>query len=354
MQELSRYIVSPSSSIKEAVGRMDEAGIGFCVCVDGQDKVIGVISDGDFRRGVLSGVSVDEKADEIINKNFRFLSSGYSKYEVTQIFKEDVVRHIPIIDDGKLVDIITEDAFFGLERGKVKASLDNPVVIMAGGKGKRLDPFTRIFPKPLIPIGDDPIIKVIMDKFVAYGMNDFYLSLNDKGRMIKAYFTDHEFPYSIQYIEEEKPLGTAGALKYLEGKFDQSFFVSNCDILIETDYEAILDYHIEGAYALTLVASMRNYVIPYGICDIDNGGTLQAIREKPEYDFLVNTGLYLLEPMVLNLIPDNTYFDMTDLINSVQKKSLKVGVFPISEKSWVDIGQWGEYQKAVKDLGVDR
>ena len=180
--------------------------------------------------------------------------------------------------------------------------------------------------------------------------DDFFISLNDKGRMIKAYFHDYDLGYRINYLEEDKPLGTAGALKYLEGRLDVSFFVSNCDIIIHTDYGSVYEFHKKGSYELTLVGSMQQYTIPYGVCEIDNGGVLKAIQEKPQYDFLVNTGLYLLEPTILQYIPENEYFDMTDLIRAVQYNGLKVGVFPVSEKSWIDIGQWNEYNSVVKNI----
>lgn len=351
MNDLEKFKVKANYSIRKAVKKMDEAGRGFCVCVDENDTVVGVISDGDFRRGVLSGVSLDDSLEKIINRDFRFVNKIYSKSEVRNIFLEDVARHIPVLDEGNLLDIITEEKIFGFERHNAQAvKLDTPVVIMAGGKGKRLDPFTRILPKPLIPLGDEPVIKVIMDQFCKYGMNDFFISLNDKGRMIKAYFHDHEFNYRIKYLEEDKPLGTAGALKYLTGNIEVPFFVSNCDIIIYSNYEAICKFHQVGSYDITLVGSMQQFTIPYGVCEIDNSGTLKGIREKPKYDFLVNTGLYLLNPSLLDLIPPNTYFDMTDLIQTAQDNGLEVGVFPVSEKSWIDVGQWSQYKKALMDL----
>jgi NDP-sugar pyrophosphorylase family protein len=189
-----------------------------------------------------------------------------------------------------------------------------------------------------------------MDEFYKFGMSNFYISLSDKEKMVMAYFHDHELGYQIKYVHEEKPLGTAGALKYLESEMTDSFFVSNCDIIIRADYGAFYDFHKDGGYALTMVGSMRQYVIPYGVCEIDNGGVLKSIREKPHYDFIVNTGLYLLEPEVLQYIPENTYFDMTDLIRKVKDSGLKVGIFPVSEKSWVDVGQWAEYKNTIKQL----
>mgnify|MGYP006147822013 FL=1 len=350
MLDINICRVSVSLSIKDAVKKMDEAGIGFCVCVDDQGKVVGVMSDGDFRRAVLKGYSLEDCVERIINKEFCQVDSNFRPDEIEKIFSVSEIQHVPVIDDGNLIDIITQESFYGFQRENIRSQVDNPVVIMAGGKGKRMDPFTRVLPKPLLPIGDEPIIKVIMDQFNKFGMDNFYISLNDKGRMVKAYFHDLDSPYSIKFIEEEQPLGTAGALKYLEGEFNVPFFVSNCDIILRTDYSEILDFHVDGSYALTLIGSMRHYKIPYGVCDIGDGGELRGIREKPEYDFLVNTGVYLINPIVLKFLSENTHCDMPDLIEKVQANELKVGVFPVSEKSWSDVGQWPEYQETVKNF----
>jgi dTDP-glucose pyrophosphorylase len=352
MKDIEKYKVLLSFSIKKAVGKMDEGGIGFCVCVDNEDNVVGVISDGDFRRAVLRGQCLDDNVGKIMNGDFFYVSKNYSRKDIEEIFLSSGARHIPVLDNGVLIDICAKEEMVG---GKVDAhgmTLDNSVVIMAGGKGTRMDPFTRILPKPLIPVGNDPVIKVIMDSFGNYGIKNFHISLNEKGRMVKAYFHDHELPYNIQYVEEEKPLGTAGALINLIGKLDSSFFVSNCDVIIHADYASISDFHIQGGYDLTLVASMRHYTIPHGVCSVGYGGDLKGIQEKPEYDFLVNTGLYLLEPAVLTLIPDNQRFDMPDLINKIMEHGLRVGVFPVSEKSWADVGQWRDYSNFLNDFRV--
>jgi len=352
MHDLNKYIVPLSFNIKDAIKQLDKGGIGFCVCVNEDNKVIGVISDGDFRRAILNGQELNNSVENIINRKFTYVNSSYSKKELEEIFLKTVVENVPVIEDGVLVDIITEENFFGVEREYTQPAIDSPVIIMAGGKGKRMDPFTRILPKPLIPVGDDPVIKVIMDQFGKYGIKEFHISLNDKARMIKAYFHDHDLPYSISFIEEDKPLGTAGSLKLLDGKVNIPFFITNCDIIISTDYSTILDFHIQGDYDLTLVASMRHYTIPYGVCDIGEGGELKGISEKPEYDFLVNTGLYIIEPKVLKIIPSNRLYDMPDLIRDAQKQNYKVGVFPVSEKSWNDIGQWAEYKESLLNLSI--
>ncbi|RZB29749.1 MAG: hypothetical protein SRB1_02029 [Desulfobacteraceae bacterium Eth-SRB1] len=354
MENLNKYIICQNENIRDAIKKMDEGGIGFAVCVGENENVIGVISDGDFRRAVLNGMSLNENVLRITNKNFKYLKTGYLKEDVLELFRETVAQHLPILENGKLIEIITEEDFYDIRgKGKSKNVLNIPVVIMAGGKGTRLDPFTRILPKPLIPIGDKTMIEIIMDEYTKYGLSNFYISVNHKAKMIKAYFDDQDIDYNIKYIDESQPLGTAGALKFLEDKIDSTFFVSNCDIIIKEDYCKIHKFHKDGKFDLTLVASMQHHTVPYGVCEIENEGHLKEIREKPEYDFLVNAGMYLLEPSAYKLIPIDEYFDMTDLIMKAQKAGLSVGVYPISEKSYIDVGQLGEYKKTLKLLFDD-
>jgi len=353
MTKTDKYKILVNSSIRDAVKKMDEEDMALCVCVDYDDNVVGVISEGDFRRAVHHGIQLDESITEIINKDFIYVRKDYSREEVDNIFNNNtIVLRIPVVENGKLLDVIMAEEFHGTEENKKRRMLDNPVVIMAGGKGARLDPFTRILPKPLIPLGDDPVIKVIMDEFYKFGIGNFYISLRDKERMVRAYFHDHELNYQIKYVHEKKPLGTAGALRFLTEEIKESFFVSNCDIIIRADYGAFYDFHKKGEYDLTMIGSMRQFTIPYGVCDVDPCGALKTIREKPQYDFLVNTGMYLLEPEVLQYIPEDETFNMTDLIARVQENGLRVGIFPVSEKSWIDVGQLSEYKEAVSQLNL--
>ena len=189
-----------------------------------------------------------------------------------------------------------------------------------------------------------------MEKFAEYGVKRFYISVNHKANMIKAFFEDFLKRYEIYYIQEEEPLGTAGSLRFLEKKVKSPFIVSNCDIIIETDYTKIYEFHRSGNYALTLVGSMQHHVVPYGVCKINDGGKLDELKEKPAYDFLVNTGMYIISPHVLKFIPRGKKFDITELIEVLRQKGEKAGVYPISEKSWLDVGQWEEYKKTVERL----
>jgi dTDP-glucose pyrophosphorylase len=353
MQDMDKYKIRFDSNIKKAIKQLDAGGLGFCVVVNSEDRVICIITDGDFRRSILNGIDLDGNVLNIANKNFKYLEAGCSKTDAVNLFmQEKNIEHLPILEDGRLVDLITEkDLVSNGDMNSRKKKLDNLVVIMAGGRGARLDPFTVILPKALIPIGDKAMIELIMDKYLEYGMNDFLISVNHKAKMIKAYFEEQKSGYNINYIEENKPLGTAGALKNLEHRTKKPFFVTNCDIIIINDnYAGIYDFHINGGFDLTMVASMHYQSIPYGVCEIDCGGVLKRIIEKPEANFLVNAGMYILNPDMLGLIPENTFYNMTDLIDDMQKQNHKIGVYPVAEKSWIDVGQWEQYRNAVNVL----
>ena len=350
MNNLNRYKINTSMTVRNAVRLMSEERMDLCVCVDSSDKVIGVFTLGDFRKAVFLEIQLDDRVEALVNNNFKFVVKGYSSQEVVNIFNDTVVKEIPILDDNRLVGMISRDDFSNEMVIEQTNSLNNPVVIMAGGRGSRLDPFTKILPKPLIPFGDDPVIKVIMDEFGKFGMHNFHIALNANNMMIKAYFHDHALPHTIEYIKELKPLGTIGAVKFLEGKFDAPFFVTNCDIIMHTNYASALDFHIQGGYDLTLISAIYNLIVPYGVCNVEKKGSLKSLQEKPNYDFLVNTGFYILNPDVFPYIPHDEYFDATDLITALKSDNRSIGVFPVTEHDWIDVGQWSEYHKAMNKL----
>ncbi|OGT07439.1 MAG: hypothetical protein A2103_04180 [Gammaproteobacteria bacterium GWF2_41_13] len=353
MKNIERYTVNHKLNIRHAVKSINESGVGFAVVVDGKNKVIGVITDGDFRRAILNGVDLNESVLKITNKTFEYVQSGFSRGEAINLLKSGKIEFLPVLEKSKLIDILREEDIREITSKSFSAKKINlPVIIMAGGKGTRLEPFTKILPKPLIPIGDKSIMEIIMDEYAKYGMTNFYLSLFYKANMIKSYMEYLESDYKIEYIHELKPLGTAGALKYLEGKLNTPFFVSNCDIIIKENYNKIFGFHKNGNFMLTMVTAMRHVSIPYGVCDLHKNGTLKKINEKPELDFLINSGMYILDPKALEYIPKDTLFDFTDLIRCITDRNLKVGVYPVTEDAYIDIGQWAEYKKAVSILQV--
>ena len=257
---------------------------------------------------------------------------------------------LPIVNKDNIVAgyLSWEDVFGSKKKNK---NLQNiPIVIMAGGKGDRLAPFTKILPKPLIPINDKPIIEHIIDRFLNIGCDSFHLTVNYKSKILKAYFEELQPNYHVNFVEEKEPSGTAGSLSHLDGQFKKPFFVTNCDIIIKADYNSLYEFHQKNNYDITLVASAKEYIIPYGTCELNGDGHLSHINEKPKYDFLINTGLYILNPDVLNLIPKDKFYHITHLIEDAKNQGKKIGVFPVDDDAWIDIGQWAEYRQVVERL----
>jgi NDP-sugar pyrophosphorylase family protein len=260
---------------------------------------------------------------------------------------DDRLYAIPVLDElDRIADILFWYDFFENHphEPRVVESLTNHVVIMAGGKGERLDPFTKILPKPLIPFGDKPIIERIMDNFNKYGFVNFILTLNYKKELIKMYMRENQFPYNVEWIEEDDYLGTAGSLGHLKDKLKETFIVCNCDILLESDFRNILLWHKGEKALVTLVGCHKEMVIPYGTLEMDDG-RLKTINEKPTQDIVINTGVYIMEPEVISLITPGERVDMNHLIERAQRKG-KITVYPICD-GWFDIGQWKEYKDSL-------
>jgi len=348
MERLKKVFIKPNHTIKQALRQMDAMGEKTLLVVDDHNMLLGTISDGDIRRWILKGRGLIEGVSKVMNSKPISLDQNFERKTAKQLMVKQMLECLPVVDGNKKV--ISAVWWVDLFENKLKKlkKLKIPVVIMAGGEGARLAPFTKILPKPLMPIGDKPIIEIIIGRFMDYGCDDFYLSLNYKSNIIKAYFNDFEHQYKIAYIEEKLPLGTAGSLHFLKNRIKRSFFLSNCDILIEADYAYIFKFHQQQKNKITLVSSMKNFIVPYGVCEIENGGILKGIKEKPEFDFFVNTGMYVLDKTVFKDIPKNKFYNMTDLINDYLKKGERIGVYPVSEKSWLDMGQFEVLQEMLK------
>jgi dTDP-glucose pyrophosphorylase len=338
--------VSCNASILASLELMDRINVKLLLVFDA-DLFVGVLSIGDIQKAIISNFSLDTAISSILRKNFVFSRSGDSREEIMELMKLHRIECMPVVNKaGVLIDVyLWEDLFDNKTSAKI-VDLNLPVIIMAGGEGTRLKPLTNIIPKPLIPIGELTIIETIMDKFCEVGCRKFFISVNYKAEMIRYYFStlNHE-KYQIEYIKEDMPLGTAGSLNLLKGKINSTFFVSNCDIIIEQDIDDILEYHRTYKNEITVVAALKNYNIPYGILNTSDGGKLTGLTEKPDLTFKINTGFYILEPNLLDEIPENKYYHITTLIEKLMHENRKVGVFPVSEKSWKDIGSWEEFQK---------
>lgn len=349
-EEMQKILIHRARDIKEAMKQLEDNKKRILFVVDEAGKLLGSLADGDIRRWILQEGSLSAPVETACNTNPVIVSEGYDSDLVRGAMMDRDITCIPVVDSvRKIVKLLfREDVFEDGDHGRPLRKIDLPVVIMAGGKGTRLDPFTRVLPKPLIPIGDKTVLELIIDTFLGHGVSLFYLSVNYKAAIIRSYFEELDPGYCIEYIEENEPLGTAGSLRHLRGKAEGPLLVTNCDIIVRADYADLVEFHGNGGHDLTIVASMKSYHIPYGICEIENGGALSRMVEKPEYSFLVNTGMYVMGPMVLDLIPEGGAFDITDLIQRIRDEGGKVGVYPVSDHSWLDIGQWAEYRMAVK------
>ena len=347
----NNILVSPNIKIIEAMKKLAQTGHRCLIVVNTKKKLLGTITDGDIRRTILEGSSLDKSIKLIYSRKPIILKKDEYTIEdarnLLRIYKQVL---FPIVDKKNIViDYLSWEQVFGA-RKKDKSLVDTQVVIMAGGKGDRLAPFTKVLPKPLIPINEKPVIEHIIEKFTFFGVKNFYLTVNYKSRILKSFFLELQPNYSVKFFDENEPMGTVGGLKIHQKKFKNPFFVTNCDVILDADYKNILNFHKTSNYDITIVASATKYFIPYGICELDKAGQLLSIKEKPTYNFLANTGLYVLNPKILKLIPKNKSYDMTELIKEAKRKKLKIGVYPIESQKWIDVGQWSEYHKAKEKL----
>jgi dTDP-glucose pyrophosphorylase len=343
-KKFQNLVVDFSESILFVLKKMDETKRKLLI-VTQDDLFYGLVSIGDIQRAIINNISINTPIKTILRTGI-IVAHEWDKIE--DIKKKMLQRRnefMPIISEGnEIIDVILWETLFENDKQRVKHKISLPIVIMAGGKGTRLAPLTNVLPKPLIPIGEKTMIEDIMDKFVDFGSNDFFISVNYKADMIKYYLdTQQNENYKIRYFQEDKPSGTAGSLHLLKDMISSTFFVTNCDIIIEQDYSEILEFHKVNKNEITIVAALKSYSIPYGTLVTNEMGLLTSIEEKPEYVFKINTGLYILEPHLLDSIPSNEFYHITTLIENLRLNNGRVGVFPISEGSWTDIGNWNEY-----------
>jgi len=350
-KHFKELMVLKNISIKEAIQKLNKTGEKILFVVSEDNRLLGTVTDGDLRRGIVSGIGFSDKAERIMREDFMAISDKTPKLDqvAKKIMIEKKIEQMPIIDsNGVIRDIIFWVDILGKMKPVTIPKINsNSVLIMAGGKGARLDPFTRILPKPLIPIGNKPVVELIMEKFYKYGFNKFIYSLNYKKEFVKVFLNENNFPYSIDWIEEENFLGTAGSISLLKDKVQESFFVTNCDTLLDVNFMDILEWHKEHKASITIIGCHNEVKIPFGVLEMSNG-RLDRILEKPVHDFIINTGVYVLEPDVLSYIPEGKQFDMNVLIELVSEKEI-VSVYPICD-GWFDVGQWDEYRESVNKL----
>ena len=343
MREIKDYCVSPHSTLRKAVEIIDR-GAAQIALVTESDRLIGIVTDGDVRRGLLRGESLEATVTNIMQQDFRSLPASATAAEALAFMQRETLHQIPALDEtGKVVHLFLLEDLIKPQR------LPNSVVIMAGGEGKRLRPLTSNCPKPMLHVAGEPILEIILKQCLDAGFDHFYFAVNYLKEQIQSHFQDGStWGARIQYLEEVKPLGTAGALSLLPQRPDHPFLVLNGDVLTRVDYAHLLRFHADHQSTATLCVREYSTQIPYGVVRMDDLKVV-ALEEKPLLTHYVNAGIYLLNPDMLDLVPKDVFFDMPQLLETAAQQGKPVSAFPIYEY-WLDIGQLADYEQAQSDI----
>ncbi len=340
MKSIDKIRLKSSSTVREAMIAIDDGAMKIAVVVDEDGKLVGILTDGDIRRGLIDGMTLSNSIEKIIQTNPIVCFVNDSKEDILAKSLGKKIYHVPVLDaNNRVVGIEDIDTLLASQT-KV-----NKVVLMVGGLGSRLRPLTEETPKPMLKVGNKPILETIINNFKQYGFKDIILSVNYKADIVKEYFGDgKKFGVNIEYIHEEKRMGTAGALSLMRGKFDEPFFVMNGDLLTNVNFEHFLNFHKENGSHATMAVREYEYQVPFGVINQEEG-RITSIIEKPMQRFYVNAGIYILNPEVINMIEDNTFYDMPTLFDDLIKSNKAPISFPVHEY-WLDIGQMNELKQA--------
>jgi len=343
MKDIKKIIIKNNASIKQALNVISNGGAQIALVVNDKKKLLGTLTDGDIRTGLLNGLNLDSSIRSIYFKKPIVVNKNSSKKELFNIAVANKIHQIPVINKmGKVIDIHLID---DLIQPKVK---QNQVVIMAGGKGTRLRPLTKDIPKPMLKVGDKPILQTIIEKFRESGYQNFIICVNYKSKVITEYFGDgSELGVNIEYIKEKTKMGTVGALSLLKKKPKNPFFVMNGDLLTNLNFDKMLDFHNKLHAKATMCITECNINSPYGEVKLNNENIL-SIEEKPIRKAFVNAGVYILEPECIDFIPKKINYDMPKLFKKIISKNLKAISFPLGEY-WLDIGRLNDFKKANKE-----
>lgn len=348
LEKISNRVIGVDETIINAMKKMDKEGVKLLFVFE-DDKFLGILTIGDIQRAIIRNVDMNTAVRAILDENKIYAKVSESLEVIKKKMYDLRAECMPLVDEnGQLLEVyLWNDMFEGKKKERLD-KIDVPVVIMAGGLGTRLKPLTNIIPKPLIPVNEKTILETIIDQFEKIGCTKYYLSVNYKSEIIEYYLAHLDKKYDITFLKEDKPLGTIGSVSLLKGKIDKPFFVSNCDIIVDQDYRDVFDYHVNNKNDITIVTAIKSFHIPYGVIETGENGLMKGISEKPDMSYMINTGVYILEPQLIDEIPENTFYHITDLIEKVRSNGGRVGCFPVSEKSWTDIGDWNEYLKIIK------
>ena len=348
---MNEFLINGRTKIGVALKKFNKSGGKSLYVIKNNRYLIGSLTDGDWRRESLKGKNINNTTQSICNKKPYKIYKKTSTSEIKKLFLTYKFNSVPLVNSKNiLLKVILKNQFFKKKVGYLKKN-SIPVVIMAGGKGSRLSPFTKVLPKPLIPIKGKTIISRIIENFILKGFTKFFISINEKSKIIKSYFEEKNFKRKISFIEEKKKLGTVGALSKLNITKEKNFVVTNCDTIIKYDFVKIYNFHVKNKNSLTMIAVKKKYFIPFGVIEQNNMKKEFHLNEKPAFKYLINSGCYIINKKAIKLIKKNKFCDFDTLLKILKKKGEKIGIYQISEKKWQDIGTWEEFRKTVSLMG---
>ena len=340
--DIKKFLINETMTVTDAMKLMSDLGCKILYVHDNYE-LKATLTDGDIRRYLLRSGNVGNTVKDVANYSPKYLTNASYK-DAQEFMQDNLIDSVPSIDGNKKIINI----YFANYRYKAKhfEKISLPVVMMAGGKGTRLYPYTKVLPKPLIPVGDVPIAERIINQFNVFGCDDYYLIVNHMKNMIKSYFNEIDKSYNIHFIDEEEPLGTGGGLFYLKGIIKNTFVLTNCDILVKDDFSKIYKQHKDSNNSVTMIVANQNIQVPYGVVEFNDSFEIKSMKEKPQISYYTNTGCYIVEPIVINDFINKENIGFPDIIERCKSKGLKVGVYPISEDSFVDMGEIDKLNKA--------
>ncbi len=344
--ELSQILIKPNTSILDTLKVIDNAAVEIALVVDENKRLIGTVTDGDIRRGLIKGTKLEEPIDSLMNPSPITAGLNSTDDELLFLMTNRSIKHLPILDKNRRVLrlVLLKDLIKGKKR-------PNIAIIMAGGLGSRLGTLTQNTPKPLLPVGGKPVIARIAEQLKSHGIEEIYISINYKGSQIKKWFEENPINGAqISYLEEKEFLGTAGALSLLPNKPSNPFIVINGDIISPVNFGSLLEFHQQSHKSMTLCTREFNFQVPYGVLKL-NGSQLISIEEKPSQNIFINAGIYVINPELLKYIPEKNRFDMPELINIAIKEGNEIACYPVSDY-WLDIGTPQDYIKADKEFNI--
>jgi dTDP-glucose pyrophosphorylase len=355
MNNFKNHCIQSNFSIYQSLKSLKKTGDRCLLITNKNNDLLGTLTDGDLRTALIKGANLKSSIKSLFNKKPKYILENQinDKNLIKKLLIEYSIDILPVLKNKKIIRVIRWVEFFSDDINKNKINID--AIIMAGGKGTRLAPFTNVLPKPLIPINNKPLISIILENLKKGNVREYWFCINYKWQIIKSYLSSTENKININYIKEKKPLGTVGALGLIpKAKISENFILTNCDVLLDNEIKPLIDFHNSQKSDLTIVIAKKVFKMPYGACKISKSKTLLKIDEKPIHSYMINTGFYILNKKILKFIKKDKYLDMNDLIKILKLNKKKILCYPINESEWADFGVWESYYKERKYFGGEK